>query len=95
MTTTWIVQVKTFRGDWTTVASFDGTREEALKRYEHLTDPRCYGSTRKLRAVSEKQAELDYEAGRADGEYRRYLKSRGISEVEHGREIGEWLDQQD
>ncbi len=58
MTKNWIIQRKIFRGDWETIATFDGTRKEALKRYEHMN-----GS---VRAVSEKQATADNQAGRAD-----------------------------
>lgn len=39
--------------------------------------------------------EFTYEMEQADADYRRYLQRRGITQEDHEREIGEWLDVQD
>jgi hypothetical protein len=56
----WIIQQKIFRDDWRTVGTVpraNHTRSEALARYAHMNG--------RLRAVSQSQAQRDYEAGRA------------------------------
>jgi len=75
MNTTWIIQHKVFRGDWETLAKLEGSRKAALKRFEHMVD----ADRHKVRAVSEKQAQNDYEAGRADN-YKRKLEAETSSD---------------
>lgn len=41
------------------------------------------------------ELDYEYEQQKAEADYQRYLKRRGITEAEHEQEIGERLDAQD